>query len=385
MARRRLLAIFGALGLGIGLISSGIAAQAETEPPTLDTLIWAWSTSTQNVCISNGVSQSATGGLCSITQGPSAEDNVAICVQNNVPGGGSCVISQMNGTEDNRAIVLQRNNQSGSASENAIQQVQITQNNTSGRNDVWVGQLVNQSTSSTGAQTQGSQQFDTIDQLALTGGQKVLLGQLSNQRADSSTFEQDQFSNQDVSESGGLGHHINQTSTGLSEIAVGQAQIQTATGSGAQNQVVDPRCCSNQTGNSNDLFKIFQFVLQKNNATPDEDPQDATSVAECHTAGNCTTVQSTTNNTASTTNNCSGKDCVAVLHCSTAGGCTKTPNCTGEGCQLPSPAVCPPFACPPPPPPPVGLLNNGALAMATIASTMATGLGRSAPTAALLT
>jgi hypothetical protein len=382
MARRRLLAIFGALGLGFGLISSGIAAQAETEPPTLNALIWTWSWSTQNVCNSNSGTATLTGGVCTIDQtGPTSEDNVAICVQNNVPGGGSCVISQTNGTEDNRAIVLQRNNQSGSASENAIQQAQITQNNTSGRNDVWVGQLVNQSTSSSGKQTQGSQQFDTIDQVAVTGGQKVLLGQLSNQRANSSTFEQDQFSNQDVSESGGLGHHIDQTSTGLSEIAVGQAQIQTATGSGVQSQVVDPRCCSSQTGNPNDQFKIFQFVVQKNNATPDEDPQDATSVAACHTDGTCTAFQSTTNNTDSTTNSCppNSKDCVAVLHCSTAGGCTKTPNCTGEGCP-PTPAVCPSFACGI-----TGLLNTGAWGMASAPSAKTAAAARSAPAAVLST
>ena len=382
MARRRLLAIFGALGLGIGLISSGIAAQAETEPPTLDVLIWTWSTSTQNICSSNSGTATLTAGVCTIDQtGTFSEDNVAVCVQNNVPGGGTCVIKQANTTEDNRALVLQRNSQWNGASQNVTQDVSINQLNGSGRNDAWVGQIANQSTGSAGTQTQIAQQFDAIDQTAATGGQKVLLGQLSTQQENSTAAAQQQFSNQDVSESGGLGHHINQTSTGLSEIAVGQAQIQTATGSGAQNQVVDPRCCSHQTGNANDVFKIFQFVLQKNNATPDEDPQDATSVAECHTDGNCTTVQSTTNNTASTTNNCSGKDCVAVVHCGSTvtGGCSKTPNCVTEGC--PPPPVCPPFACPPVLTP----VTTGAVALAATKGPKDSGGSRSTTGAALLT
>jgi hypothetical protein len=384
MARRRLLAIFGALGLGFGLISSGIVAQAETEPPTLDALIWTWSSSTQNVCISNGVAVLAPGGFCSITQGVSAEDNVAICVQNNIPGGGTCDINQTNSTEDNRAIVLQRNSQWSGASQSVTHDVTINQLNDSGRNDAWVGQIANQSTTSAGKQVQTVQQFDAIDQNATAGGgQKVLLGQLSAQRASSSSAEQDQFSNQDVSESGGLSHHINQDSTGLSVIAVGQAQIQTATSSGLQNQVVDPRCCSHQLGNTNDVFKIVQFVFQKNNASPADDPQSATSVAECHTLGNCTTFQSTTNNTTTSTNNCSGQNCVAVVQCGTpveGGGCSHTSvQCTGESCIVPPPAVCPQVNCP------VTLLNSGAWAMAAGGRSMALNAARSAPTAALRT
>jgi hypothetical protein len=349
MARRRLLAIFGALGLGIGLISSGIAAQAETEPPTLDALIWTWSWSTQNVCNSNSGTATLTGGVCTIDQtGPTSEDNVAICLQNNTTVQ-SCLITQAQdptSTEDNRAIVVQRRTQSGNASENATQRAQITQHNGLGRNDVWDLQIVTQVTSiadNTNTQTQVARQFDAIDQTAVSGGQKVLLGQLSTQQENSTTATQQQFSDQDVSD---FLHHINQTSTGISEIGVGQAQIQTATGSGSQTQVVDPRCCSNQRGNPGDKFRIAQFVFQKNHAASTDDPQDATSLAECHTDGNCTTSQSTTNNTSSTSNSCSGTDCVAAVHCgsSVEGGCTKTSvQCTVE-CSVP-PTVCPPFAC----------------------------------------
>src|ERR1700674_179478 len=83
LMRRRLLSIVGALGLVAGLLSSAVAVQAETEPQSQDSLIWTWMSSSQNVCISNGAHVALTGSACVITQGAQAEDNVAICVQNN--------------------------------------------------------------------------------------------------------------------------------------------------------------------------------------------------------------------------------------------------------------------------------------------------------------
>jgi hypothetical protein len=384
MLRRRLLSIVGAVGLIAGLISSGVAVQADTAAPTLDALIATWSGSTQNVCYSNSgtANLDAITGICTISQGASTtQANVAVCVQNNTTVE-DCEITQVNVTQDNRALVLQNYNQSGSAFESATQTAHVTQTNGLARDDTWVGQNVYQSTWSAGTQTQIAQQFDGINQNAASGGQKALLGQLSSQRANSTTgATQQQFSDQDAHDSG---NHINQSSTGLSEIVVGEAQIQTATGSGFQNQVVDPRCCSNQTGNILDTFKIFQFVYQKNNAAVD-DPQDATSVAECHTSGDCTTDQTTTNNTSSTTNHCSGKNCVAVVHCASPGTCTQSSiQCTPNGentCGIPPVVGCPPSICLPVT---IGLLNSRSL-IASIASRRAGGAFRFAPGAALLT
>jgi hypothetical protein len=340
MLRRGLLSFVGAVGLIAGLISSGVAVQADTAAPTLDALIATWSGSTQNVCYSNSGSAQLVLGICTINQGASPQANVAVCVQNNATAE-DCEINQTNALYDNRALVLQNYFQSGSPSESATQTVHITQNNVAFRNDAWVGQNVYQTTGSAGAQTQSAQQFDGITQNAATGGQKVIMGQLSSQRANSNAaVSQQQYSDQDAHDIGG---HIIQTSSGLSEILVGEAQIQTATGLGFQNQIVDPRCCSNQTGNILDTFKIFQFVYQKNNAAAD-DPQDATSVAECHTTGSCNSFQTTTNNTTTTTNTCSGKNCFAVVHCGSAvvGGCTQTAvQCTSE-CFV-NPPPCPSF------------------------------------------
>jgi hypothetical protein len=318
-------------------------------------------------------------GVCTINQGASTtKANVAVCVQNNTTVE-DCEITQVNGTQDNRALVLQNYNQSGSASESATQTAHVTQTNGLARNDTWVGQNVYQSTWSAGTQTQIAQQFDRINQNAASGGQKALLGQLSSQRANSTTgATQQQFSDQDAHDSG---NHINQSSTGLSVIVVGEAQIQTATGSGFQNQIVDPRCCSNQTGNPDDTFKIYQLVYQKNNAAADRDPQDATSVAECHTPGKCDTFQTTTNNTTTTTNTCSGQNCLAQVHCVSPGTCTQSSvQCTGESCFV-APPGCPPFVCLPVT---IGFLNSGSPA-ALIASTRGIGVLRSAPGAALLT
>jgi hypothetical protein len=381
MIRRRLLSIVGALGLGVGLISSGFAAQAaDVEPPTLDALISTWSSSTQNYCYSNsGTATLSPSGACTITQPVSLEDNVAVCIQNNTTVE-SCVISQNNVNEDNRAIVLQRYSQSGSASETATQRVQITQNNQTGRNDAWDLQLVNQVASpSTAAQTQVSQQFDAIDQNATLGGQRVSLAQFSYQQ-ENSAVSQKQFSDQDVSDPT---HHVNQNSSGVSKIDVGQAQIQKANGSGPKDQEVDPRCCSVQQSNVADTFNLTSFVVQ------DGFPlafQHAISVGECTTSGHCSTFQSTTQNGVNKTNSCSvsAGHCTAILDC-TNSACPTATTCTGVECASPPGTICPGFV--------PGCLtlrlgfSNRTVALATRNSGLSLRplAGRSAPSVALLT
>jgi hypothetical protein len=388
MLRRRLLSIVGAVGLAAGLLGSAVAVQADTEPPTMASLISTWSWSWQGACQSNSGTHSTSGGTCTITQPASGEDNVAICVENGTTVQ-SCVITQTQDTtsaEDNRAIVVQIINQ-GSGQQSVSQTATITQHNGSGRNDAWVLQATRQSLNSGNPETQISNQFDTIDQNAVTGGQSVALGQLSSQTESSSTgATEQQFSDQDVSDAG---HHINQTSGGVSQALVGQAQLQKATGSGPKNQVVDPRCCSVQGTNMNDRFSINQFVSQTADLPT---TQEAHSFGICQTSGNCTVAQTTLENNVTGSNSCSGSFCFVTTDCSSGGvegACSTPPPVTtcSDGCPSPPPPVCPPFVCVPPPPPPITLrlLGSGGYAMAPVSSTKATPVARSAPSAALLT
>jgi hypothetical protein len=381
MLRRRLLSIVGAVGLVATLVSSGVAAQASKEAPTLDAQAQAWSTSDQSVCLSNGESVPlASDGTCMIVQVSSDQHNIAICVQNDTTVE-SCSIDQTNVSGDNRAIVVQHYNQSKSPSENATQTVDILQTNGVGRNDARVLQMVRQKTSTadtSNTQTQIARQFDSIDQTAVTGGQKVSLDQKSSQAADSdSAATQNQFSDQDVSD---FGHHVNQNSAGLSEIAVKQDQSQKATGTGSQDQEVDPRCCSVQQSNADDTFSITETVSQMGNPSAF---QDAISAGVCATSGNCMVSQSSQNNNASTTNTCSSSSCTAVISCSSSsegGSCVPT-SCTSGDCSSPPPHLCPSF---------VPSCNEGspvitAAILGDRALAMRGTLARSAPSDALLT
>jgi hypothetical protein len=390
MLRRRLLSLVGALGLVAGLLTSAVAVQAETEPSSLDAMVWNWSTSTQNACISNGQSVPLTGTSCVITQGPQAEDNLAICVQNNTSVQ-SCVITQTEdptSPEDNRALVVQHINQSGGSIQNATQSVRITQTSGLGRNDAWVLQAISQSTTDPVSQEQNNNQADTIDQVSVSGGQSVGLGQVSWQNGQSGTATfQHQTSNQDVSESEGQGHHINQHSTGLSKILVGQLQTQKlhsgVTGA-AQIQELDPRCCSFQQSNTADTFRIFQLDTQLNDHGTGS-MQNATSVAQCDSSGNCSTSSTTSQNGTPTTVNCGPSHvCTAILVCDGSATC---PTQVSSTC---------PDGCPPIPPPPcfppcgIGLLpstslGNGALALALGSRGQTKPLARSAPSASRLT
>ncbi len=382
MGRRRLTAIAGTLGLAAWLASSGVAAQADQAPSTLDAQAQKWSASDQSVCISNGDSVPLTiGGTCMILQVSSDQHNMAICVQNDTTVE-SCSIDQTNDTGDNRAIVVQHYNQSKSPSENAKQTATVIQHNGAGRNDARVLQMVKQKTSSadtSNTQTQIAQQFDTIDQTAVTGGQTVRLDQKSSQAADSdSAATQNQFSDQDVSE---FGHHVNQHSAGLSEIAVEQDQNQKADGTGPQDQEVDPRCCSVQQSNADDTFTITETVSQMGNPNAF---QDAISVGMCATSGNCVVSQSSQNNNASTTNTCSSSSCTAVIVCtsSSEGGSSCVPTtCTNGECSSPPPHLCPSFV--------PSCNSDSPTAIAAIlgdrALTVRGTLGRSATSDALLT
>jgi hypothetical protein len=382
MGRRRLIAIVGTFGLLAALSFSGVVAQAEIEPPTLANLVLQWQASTQDVCLSNGTSVALTGGVCVINQGVSSEDNVAICIQNSTDLE-RCQITQANENEDNRALVLQVRKQSHGPSQDARQDVTITQTTTSGRNDTWGLQVVKQVTGDTSLilqQDQTSSQTDTIQQTSsLGGGQQVGLGQVSIQQENSNTaLRQNQSTDQDVSD---RGHHINQTSTGISKVLVGQLQLlQTHSPAAIQDQQVDPRCCSDQQSNPGDTFDIAERVSILNDGRAGS-TQHGISVAQCHTSGKCKTVQSTAEDGSVHTNNCSSNNCTAVVDC-TNGTCAITTDTT-------CPAACPTpphlcfFSC-------LGLrtttgLGNVALRLAPRGRTLGTQVARTAPNVSLAT
>ena len=156
MVRRRLLAIFGALGLLAGLISSGVAAQASTPGPdaTYSAMLATYLWSSQDVCYSNGVAPVSTSP-CVITQPTPAPGhrNIAVCAQTSTPAAGQqCDITQTNDTNNNYALVIQRINQQGATAsciavpcQGATQRASIQQTDGTGSNFGGIIQQVTQS------------------------------------------------------------------------------------------------------------------------------------------------------------------------------------------------------------------------------------------------
>jgi hypothetical protein len=363
MLRRRLLSFVGALGLLAGLISSGVAAQADTSfsDSTFNTMVSYYLTVasfSQNSCYA----QPASTTTCppAITQASAQSDNVAVCVEtdHSATPFQTCSITQTNATGNNIAIVVQIVNRSNNDSnQNANQDATIQQDNLSGGNFAAILQFVKQSTGVSGFQSQTDNQGARIEQngatrATATGRNFAILAESSKQSGSSPDGAgQMQFSNQDVNTSP---HHINQYSTGVSTAFAAQSQLQQLFGAGLQSQTVDPRCCSIQLSNPADKFNIIQFISQLNNGLATS-IQKATSVAQCGTSGSCTTSSTTSQNGATTSNNCGpSMTCTAILVCAN-GTCPNPVSCTSsEGCPpLPPPPctariceitpTCPPF------------------------------------------
>src|SRR5207302_8504249 len=175
----------------------------------------------------------------------------------------------------------------------------ITQNNGTGSDFAAVFQVVKQSTRQGDPQDEQARQSSTIDQTAVSGANLAVLSETSNQFEQSDGgATQTEFSDQDVSDAG---HHISQTSTGVSQAFAAQSQLQRAVGSGSQMLTVDPKCCSVQGSNPNDVFNIAQFVSQTGNSNA---VLDATAICHCLTSGNCTYNETTTQNGVTSTNCC---------------------------------------------------------------------------------
>jgi hypothetical protein len=139
-----------------GLLSSGVAAQADTtQGPdwTYLGLLATFSWSSHDVCYSNGAPPVTTSG-CKIEQlTPTGKANIAICVQVTSTAQ-QCDITQNNNTKNNYALVIQRINQQGTTAscdplattcQDATQRASILQTDVSGSNFAGVIQKVTQS------------------------------------------------------------------------------------------------------------------------------------------------------------------------------------------------------------------------------------------------
>jgi hypothetical protein len=345
--RRRLLSIVGALGLVSGLLSSGVAAHADTSmsDSTFQSMVSFYQTVasfTGSFCYAP-----ATATSCpTLTQGSatSTSDNVAVCVEyanTAAPLPQSCVISQTTLSGNNIAIVIQIVNRKGSdATQTATQDGTITQHNGSGNNFAAVLQFARQSTGMPGTQT--DTQTAAIDQndpsLTATGRNLAILGESSNQFGQSANaaLSQTQTSTQDVSFGA---HHINQYSKGVSKAFPTQSQLQVLFGDGSQQQTIDPRCCSEQLDSGANVFPIKESAIQsakRNNGTINTGAfQNSNSFGTCKSSGNCTITQFSSNNGASfgpTTTTCTpGVQCFSTVNCFSGEG---TPFCGTGGAAL---------------------------------------------------
>lgn len=308
MLRRRLLTIVGALGLVSGLISSGVAAQAVN--------------SSNSAGAGNGDTQcsgtfDSTTGICTISQTTLTEDHSAVCIEDNVPGGvEGCVILQTSGSGfNNRAVVVQRYHENQGPNQTtcpqsgvqcATQTVTITQTATdAGSNFASVTQKTDQKLepNTNGDQNQQDDQDVRIAQTSDSGQNQADLDQSSKQNANSNTT-----ANQ-IQTSAEHGD-ITQFSSGLSTASANQDQDQRLAGNGSQTQQIDPRCCTFQTSNPNDVFTIKQNANQQADSAGAF--QESSTVGECFSDGQCTIDQTGTQNGASATTH---TDCTPGSFC----------------------------------------------------------------------
>src|ERR1700686_3605922 len=326
--RRRLLSIVGALGLVSGLISSGVATQAANS---------AGAGNGDTQC--SGTFDPSTG-ICTISQTTTTEDHSAVCVEDNVPGGiEGCLITQISGSGfNNRAVVVQRYHENQgpnqtpctttpSITQCATQTATIMQTAIGdGSNFASVGQKIDQKLepNTNGDQNQQDDQEVRITQNSDSGQNHTDLDQSSKQNAKSNTTANQ---TQTSTEQG----DITQFSTGLSTASANQDQDQRLAGNGSQTQQIDPKCCTNQTGNPDDVFTIKQNADQQTDGAGAF--QKSSTVGECFSDGQCTIDQTATTNAGSQHNHlvCTlGTFCATGIVC-TAAVCTPcTPS--EEGC-----------------------------------------------------
>jgi len=325
--RRRLLSIVGALGLVTGLLSSGVAAQADNSMSdssfqSMVNFYTAIASYGGTFCYAQ---PSSTTACPNLTQNTTGHNNFVICVENSTAtptADEACNISQT-GTGHNIAIIIQLIRQNGALAETGTQYGNIDQTTGTGSNLAATVQVIRQQFGNRDEDpTQNDTQTSFTNQTSTSGHNFKFLAQSSQQDAQS-TLGGTQNSN----ERG----NITQSSTGLSKALAFQNQHQGLTGGGPQHQTIDPRCCTTQGTNANDVFQITQKADQ--HADNPAATQDSSTIGECDTAGNCTVDETATTNAGSHHNHttCPTAPCsIAVGIVCTATACTPcTPSESG--------------------------------------------------------
>jgi hypothetical protein len=258
MARRRLLAIVGALGMVAGLVTSGVAAEAATATAarpdsTYNSLLRTYSWSSQDTCWANsGIVSHPSAGNCTITQPSNGNGNIAVCVQSTdaAVATQTCSISQTNATRNNYALVIQRVQQSTCAliapCQMATQSASIEQKNGSGSNFGGADQTTSQSVGQEDDPNQTNSQriealapstsFGGLTQVSGTGSNFAAVGQVSGQ-SQSGGIVQEQTATQFAGSSGSANGIVQTTAApGANAATLSQLQKQDLQSGVATNQ-----------------------------------------------------------------------------------------------------------------------------------------------------
>jgi hypothetical protein len=318
MYRRRLAAFAGAIGMLGALLSSGVAARADTTisdaqfTTMVDTYV-AQAISGQGLCLS--VPMTNDGTCPSSTQSSTDKNNIEVCVEHDTMVDETCVIDQTNVSGHNIAIVIQF----FSKTQTANQTARITQNNQDGSNLAAIVQIVKESTQS--GITQMDDQEATISQngnSAVTdaGRNLTILHQSSTQFGQAGPLDTQE---QDSTEHG----NVSQSRGGVSRAHADQSQSQTLKGMGIQTQRLDPRCCMFQQSNPNNNGDIAQTASQF-----EDNPraQDSTTLGDCNSSGQCAVDQTASiNGNPPVRQHCGPTSCSIGIACSTFSGCQPCP------------------------------------------------------------
>jgi hypothetical protein len=295
-------------------------------------------------------------GTCTVVQGGAGNNN-AVCIENDSTPGATqmCDVTQANAGGKNRALIVQTIQQNQSMAEMGKQTANVNQMNGTGSNSLTLRQGINQvvgqgqdedngngngndASTGPGDEMQTATQNGSVSQTAGTGQNFSQFEQKQKQHeGTSSPSHQNQTSNQQGS--------IDQTSNGLSTADVNEDADQHMTAPPGSTQRQDPFqfCCSSQTTNPKNKFKIHQHVNQRANATAfQHNETDGT----CATSGQCTVDQRVTENGNTATNQCGPSNAcdIAIVCGNTDAATTNTGTCVPlnqcfEGCPTVTPGA----------------------------------------------
>lgn len=263
---------------------------------------------------------------CVIVQQADGGTNLARCVQTfhqkywtSQHANQVCDITQSNTTGKNLALVGQSITQKTDAKQqDAFQQTHIKQTNGSGNNQAQGSQSVTQLADAklSGAQLQSAHQSFAVDQNAETGNNVESLRQSLVQNARmKSRSEHDPsehgYETASQTQSALLEGFVNQNSEGVSRGYNRQSGTQRMSAPPTTTQVQDPRvrCCADQSGNRDDVFKIDQQFVQLASHPTKQFGED---VGRCLTTGFCTITQRARQNEVKKTNVASGTGLVTA-------------------------------------------------------------------------